>query len=100
MVLADPTVLIPVKLKIACPVDVVTPESDAANEPPANLMVFETPLSVTAVQVLAVPVLFTITAKVIEWSSKSLDVGIPTTFTVMSPLGLVVYPTLELDEEL
>ena len=58
--------MIPVKLKIACPVVVVTPESDAANEPPANLMVFETPLSVTAVQVLAVHVEFVMTVKLIE----------------------------------
>ena len=92
--------MIPVKLKIACPVDVVTPEIAPPKEPPAKRIVLETPFSVTAVQVLAVPVDLAITVKLIEWSSKSLDVGIPTTFTVTSPLGLVVYPTLELDEEL
>jgi hypothetical protein len=32
-------------------------------------MVSATPFKLTAVQVLAVPVLFTMTAKLIEWSS-------------------------------
>ena len=56
----------PVKLKIVCPDVVVTPEIAADNEPPAQRIVSGTPFKFTVVQVLAVPVLFTITAKVME----------------------------------
>jgi hypothetical protein len=55
-VLAEPTVLIPVNVKISNPVDVETPERALESDPPDHLIVLETPFRFTAVQVLAVPV--------------------------------------------
>jgi len=47
------------------PLDVETPDKASDKDPPAHLMVFDTPLKLTAVQVLAVPVEFTTTENVI-----------------------------------
>ena len=84
--------MIPVKLKISYAAVFPVP-----TDPPDQRIVLVTLFNLTALHVLtpaaAAVLLSTIKLKVSAWLSK-LEVGIPVTLKVISPVGLVQYPML------
>lgn len=87
--LPEPTILIPVKLKISYELVDATETT-----PPGYFTVLETPLRFIVVQAYPVAVWIATTVKLIVRLSKELSVGIPVTLRVIAPVGFVQIATL------